>query len=143
MLSGVFYSCEGTKLELLDNPNSITPDQADENYVLNGIQVSFGQMIAEQDLTMAATMRYDYMFGTYNGVFNTINAQGTNANWQDIYIDNFQNVRIIESISQTKDIPLHLGIAHVLEAYTLMTAVDLWGDVPYSEANMADDLVTE
>ena len=140
MLSGVFYSCEGTKLELLDNPNSITPDQADENYVLNGIQVSFGQMIAEQDLTMAATMRYDYMFGTYNGVFNTINAQGTNANWQDIYIDNFQNVRIIESISQTKDIPLHLGIAHVLEAYTLMTAVDLWGDVPYSEANMADDL---
>ena len=140
LLAVLFQGCEGTELEVLDNPNSITPDQADENFVLNGIQISFGGMITGSDLTLGRAMRYDHQFGAYNGdATYGINAQRINDDWRRVYLSNFQNVKIIEGIAQTKDIPFHLGVAHVLEAYTILLAVDQWGDIPYSEANLADE----
>lgn len=140
LIAFMFQSCESTQLEILDNPNSITPDQADENFVLNGIQVSFGVMATQTDLTLGRAMRYDHQFGAYNAdaTFG-INAQRINDDWRSVYIGMFQNIRIIETIAQTKNIPFHLGVSHVLEAYTLLNAVDKWGDIPYTEANLADD----
>lgn len=136
----MLQSCESTELEILDNPNSITPEQADENFVLNAIQASFGIMTTQTDLTLSRAMRYDHQFGAYGGdATYGINAQRTDDDWRRVYISNFQNVRIIETISQNKDIPFHLGVAHILEAYTLLMAVDQWGDIPYTEANLADD----
>ncbi|NNM23115.1 MAG: hypothetical protein HKO54_06160, partial [Flavobacteriaceae bacterium] len=36
-----FASCEVVELELLENPNNITVESADPNFVLNDIQLTF------------------------------------------------------------------------------------------------------
>ncbi|MCZ6594985.1 MAG: SusD/RagB family nutrient-binding outer membrane lipoprotein, partial [Bacteroidetes bacterium] len=37
----LFTSCEVSELELLENPNNITVESADPNFVLNDIQLTF------------------------------------------------------------------------------------------------------
>ena len=36
-----FYSCETLELDLTENPNALTPGQADVNFYLNSIQEDF------------------------------------------------------------------------------------------------------
>jgi len=36
-----FTSCETMELELVDNPNALSPSQADATFFLNSIQVEF------------------------------------------------------------------------------------------------------
>ncbi|NNM24319.1 MAG: hypothetical protein HKO54_12290, partial [Flavobacteriaceae bacterium] len=38
---GLLTSCEVVELELLENPNNITVESADPNFVLNDIQLTF------------------------------------------------------------------------------------------------------
>src|SRR6266511_2318704 len=46
------------------------------------------------------------------------------------------DLRAIQQKALAATVPdsIYLGIAKVMEAYMMGTAVDLWGDVPYSEA---------
>ena len=43
---GLFTSCEVSELELLNNPNNITVESADPNFVLNDIQLTFRNIVS-------------------------------------------------------------------------------------------------
>lgn len=138
LVSFAFYSCETTELDLRANPNNLSPDQADVNSLLNNIQLEFMSNIeggGDQDgfaRIGSELSRIDYMFGR-----NYTNAYAPNFfddEWTNSYADMLADIRIMEARAQEDELFVHIGIAQTLEAFTLITLVDFFGDIPYSEA---------
>jgi hypothetical protein len=55
--------------------------------------------------------------------------------WNTIYLT-LTNIETLILQSQASGNLVYLGIAQMQKAYLISTAVDLWGDVPYSEASL-------
>ena len=129
----LFTGCETTELDLLDNPNAISADVADKNFVLNQIQLSFNGIVSGFRGSSSNITRMTAQFGQYNG---TIGVNSLNGTWSSAY-NMFANVDLLETISGNTEggLPNHVGVAQIIEAYTYITLVDYVGDVPYSQAN--------
>ncbi|MFC4722287.1 SusD/RagB family nutrient-binding outer membrane lipoprotein [Geojedonia litorea] len=123
-------SCETTNLDINDNPNELTLDSADPNYVLNGIQFSFVGQHFNLSSISSRTMRHVHQFGTYA----SSSGQGTmNGAWSSAYsIAN--NLNLLEDLSEARNLPNHVGIGQVLEAFAFINLVDYIGTAVYSEA---------
>jgi len=136
----LFTGCETTELDLLDNPNAISADVADKNFVLNQIQLSFNGIVSGFRGTSSNITRMTAQFGQYNG---TIEVRTLNGTWASAY-NMFANVDLLETISGNTEggLPNHLGVAQIIEAYTYITLVDYLGDVPYSQANQFAEFPT-
>ena len=126
----VAFSCETTDLDINDNPNQLTVDQADPSFILNGIQFSLVGQHFGLSATTRGTMRQVHQFGSY--------AQGAgpgalNGAWTTVYsIGN--NKRLLEEIGQTSELRTHIGIAKVVEAFAYVNLVDYLGSAVYTEA---------
>lgn len=134
-LVGFFASCETGDLDLLTSPNSITTDSADPNFILNDIQLTFNGIVGGYSGASRPIIRMTNQFGNYNGAVtdNTLSGE-----WASSY-QMFANVDLIEQINAEaevdQDIPFHVGMAQVLEAYSYFLLVDYLGDVVFTEAN--------
>ena len=129
----LFYSCETTELDLTQNPNALTPEQADVNFFLNAIQVNFGLFAETLGQRGAEMTRIDYMFGRdYADVYSPSTFDDT---WSNAYRSILNNIRTMQPLAEDAKLYNHLGMAQVIEAYTMITLVDFFGDVPYTEAN--------
>ncbi|GEQ85623.1 hypothetical protein ULMS_11310 [Patiriisocius marinistellae] len=131
------FSCETGELELLENPNSITVDSADPNFVLNQIQLDFNQVVGSYSGIDSDIVRLDNQRDTYP---NTVGVTTGNTAWNNSY-GMFANVDFLEQVLVTNefDLPNHLGVAQVLEAYAYFLLVDHFGDVPFSQANQPEE----
>ena len=128
----VFYSCETTNLNLTKNPNALTPSQADADFLLNGIQVNFGRLVEDLGERGAQLTRIDYMSGRdYPGVYSP---SGFDTDWRRAYQGVLNNIRAMQPIATNASLTKHLGMAQFIEAYTMVSLVDFFGDVPYTEA---------
>lgn len=58
----------------------------------------------------------------------------TNNEWNNIYLT-LKDIETLISQSKETNNLVYLGIAQLQKAYLLSVAVDLWGDVPFSEAS--------
>ncbi|AUP79107.1 SusD/RagB family nutrient-binding outer membrane lipoprotein [Flavivirga eckloniae] len=136
LFSVSFSSCEITELQLQENPNELTPNVADANFILNEIQITFAEAINFFGVNTDDVMRYEGMAQTYTSIaFNRIGNE-----WTRTYLIR-ENLKIIEGIAENNDnFIFHRGIARMLHAYSMTTLVDYLGDIPYSEANDANIL---
>jgi hypothetical protein len=127
-----YQSCETTELDLTDDPNALTPSQADPNYYINSIQVDFASTVQLFGTTASQVTRINYMNGR-----NYQNAFGANffdTRWRNAYQRVIKNIREMNPIAEEKGLTKHIGMGQVFEAYMMVTLVDFFGDVPYSEA---------
>jgi hypothetical protein len=60
---------------------------------------------------------------------------GVSTYWQDLYYGPLQDIEVMISLGEENNDLIYAGIAKILKAYTYSQIVDLWGDVPYTEAN--------
>jgi len=136
----LFTGCETTELDLLDNPNAISADVADKNFVLNQIQLSFNGIVSGFRGSSSNITRMTAQFGQYNG---TIGVNSLNGTWSSAY-NMFANVDLLETISANTEggLPNHVAVAQIMEAYTYITLVDYVGNVPYSQANQFGEFPT-
>lgn len=125
-----FTACD---LDLLDDPNSPSPDNLDVNFTLNQIQVNFSDFFEEVTEPTAEAVRLEYMFNTYEANFISTNANLSNA-WRIAYANLLTDFNTLIPIAEANGQLAHAGVARVLKGYVLLTLVDLFGDVPYSEA---------
>ncbi|WP_430412022.1 SusD/RagB family nutrient-binding outer membrane lipoprotein [Kordia sp.] len=131
------FSCETTELDILVDPNVPTPTTLNENGSLNLIQFNFQAFFAEATEAGAEAVRSEYMFDTYEVNFNNSNANIASM-WTTGYADVLNEVEALIPIATTSGSYRHIGVARIIKAYTLMTLVDYFGDVPYSEALQGD-----
>jgi len=119
---------------LLDNPSLPSPAAADVDLYLNNLQLGFQSFYQQaSDLTDPLT-RMETMFGPL--YFNAYGPTSFDGIWGTAYTSVFKTANTMIPLAEAKSEFVHSGIAKVLKAYTMITMVDLFGDVPYSEANL-------
>ncbi|MCG2615454.1 SusD/RagB family nutrient-binding outer membrane lipoprotein [Terrimonas sp. NA20] len=61
--------------------------------------------------------------------------------WSDVYVRILNNLRILIQKSEASGKSNYVALGKILTAFTLGTATDIWGDIPYSQAfKGVDDL---
>ena len=126
-----FNSCETTELDNMDNPNALNPTQADVDLYMNGIQVRFASTVHQIQDPAAELTRITNMFGRSYADWQ--GPSNFNAEWQNAYTI-INDLRKMNAQAQELGLTKHIAVGKVLEAYLMVTLVDMWGEVPYSEA---------
>ena len=152
-----FNSCETTELDLTQNPNALTPDQASVDFFLNSIQEDFIRLM-EGDADFDSNDNFQ-SGGAQNGDgFNLFGAELTRLHnmagrqyasafqnidvddeWDNAYRGILGDIRAMTPLAEEADLTHHIGIAQFIEAFTMMTLVDMIGDVPYTEAILGEE----
>lgn len=125
-------SCETTDLEILENPNALAPGQADVDFFLNSIQVdlaSYFEAITEEGMEVTRIL---HMFGPLYS--NAYTADQFNFPYSLAYADIISDSRALRVNAEEQELFTHVAISKVIEAYVMLSLVDYFGDVPYSEA---------
>lgn len=122
-----------TDFDLLDNPNEVSPENASIDDLFNSVQLSFGGQVNSVSFTPGAMARMYYAGGAYDYTSST-NPNGFNGVWSNAYAGLFPDIAAIETIATERGLNFHLGAAQVMKAVTLTQLVDLFGDVPNSQA---------
>lgn len=131
-------SCETTQLEILDNPNALSPGQSDLNLFLNSIQLSTNTFFFQVTEEGMEVTRMLHMFGpTY---INAYSSNQFNGPWSTAYAGVFADVNAMIPVAEEKGFYTHIGIAQILKSYISLTLVDYFGDVPFSEAGSGEFL---
>lgn len=131
---GTFIGCDKKFDGMLNNPNAPTPDAANADLYLTQVQLSFASFFdGASDYGMQLS-RQIVMYGpTYE---NAYTPQGYDGLWSTAYTSIFKNANALIPIADAQKKYVNVAMAKILKAYTLMTLVDLFGDVPYTEANL-------
>ena len=129
---GLFYSCETTELDLTENPNRLTPSQADPNFLLNEVQENFARLVESLGETGAEVVRIENMFG--RNYQNNYSPTAFDGNWESAYVGILKNIQLMNALAEEIGLTRHIGMGQVMEAYTITLLVDYFGDIPYSEA---------
>ncbi len=130
----VFTACETTDLDLQDNPNVLTPGSADPAFILNAIQLNIVNQHITLSILTEGIMRQNNMFGTYAANAGTGTMNGPWANAYQI----MNNLNLLEDISSSQNLPNHVGMGQILEAFAFINLVDYIGVAAFSEAVNTD-----
>lgn len=135
----VVSSCEITDLDINTDPNNAS--EASLNLLLTSAQFE-GVNTFAGDLN-DATMGFQGINTSFDD-FNFTNGSW-NGTWNFLYSGPLKDLEEIISGADPEVNPNYLGIAQIMKAYYFTTMVDLWGDVPYSEAfkGNAEETITE
>ncbi len=134
-------SCNMTDLNLQDNPNAVSPDKANPNDLFNSIQLNVASFFQGTWGFTGGVTRMRHWGGgfTYNDAFRAQNFDGL---WTTAYAGVFPDVDALVALAEERGLDVHAGMAKILKAYVMMTLVDLFGDVPYSEAGQGTDVIS-
>ena len=135
----VVSSCEITDLDINTDPNNAS--EASLNLLLTSAQFEGVNTFAGG--LNDATMGFQGI-NTSNDDFDFTNSSW-NGTWNFLYSGPLKDLEEIISGADPEINPNYLGIAQIMKAYYFTTMVDLWGDVPYSEAfkGNAEETITE
>ena len=138
LCGGLFFaSCETTELDLTQNPNALSPDQADPDFYLNDMQIQWAYLVESFGNTAGALSRVDYMSG--RDYANAYSPSSFDGRWSQAYQTIMYDIRQMNAIADEAGLVHHKGIGQVIEAHILMILVDFFGDIPYTEALQGAD----
>ncbi|MGV6829390.1 MAG: SusD/RagB family nutrient-binding outer membrane lipoprotein [Flavobacteriales bacterium] len=127
-----FTSCETTDLDLINDPNQITQENADLERFLVAIQIDFKTFAERMGRNGAQLTRIEQMGSTT--YLNAFDPSSTNDEWRLAYQNMFSDMKIAQAQAEEIGATKHQAVMNILKAYTLMTLVDYFGDVPLSQA---------
>lgn len=131
-------SCDLFDLDVNKDPNNPTEASLDlllANVMLEASTTFAGALNNSASGFMAQTTSTD----DFNMTNSTWNDQ-----WNSLYSGPLTDLEeIIIAAEEQGNSPHHLAIAQVMKAYYFSLMVDLWGNVPYSQAFKGDEGITE
>lgn len=138
IIAGILITgCQKKLNDYLVNPNGPTPESANADLYLTQAQLSFASFFNTASGFGMQLTRMIHMYGPRYD--NAYQPQSYDGMWTTAYTGVLKHLNALMPIADQERKYIHLGIAKVLKAYTLMTLVDMFGDVPMSEANMGVD----
>ena len=137
--SFILLSCETTELDILNDPNRLPESEGDINLLLNNVQVLFGEFMdgtrnsnrGVSEFGMEVTRMSHMSPPTYTNAYQPADF---NHLWSVAYSEILQNIRLMNVLAQESENFTHIAIGQIIEAYVIMTLVDYFGNIPYSEA---------
>ena len=142
IIVGFLSSCD---LDLLDNPNAVTPDNASVELVMNNVFIEL------PSTWVGLSAYYDGVIDLTNPFMRMSAMQGSKLYdqadgpesydflWSQIYSTLIPDLNLVIDRSTADGVTTYSGVAKVLKAYIMFTLVDLFGDVPYSDAFQSTD----
>lgn len=127
-------SCELDDLDINVDPNSAS--QASLELLLTNAQ--FGGLSTFGGGLNNSTMGFQAI-NTSSDNYNFTNSSW-NGTWNSLYSGPLKDLEEMIQASDPELTPRYLGVGQILKAYYFTTMVDLWGDVPYSEAFKGNSL---
>jgi hypothetical protein len=117
----------------LENPNEVSVEQLNPDLLMNTVQLEFADFVAEANIPSMELSRMMSMTGgdEYQRAYQ---AQDFNDIWERGYQDVVNQIETLLETSDASGRSVHAGAARVMKAYVMLTMVDLFGDVPFSEA---------
>ncbi|MEM9986651.1 MAG: SusD/RagB family nutrient-binding outer membrane lipoprotein, partial [Bacteroidota bacterium] len=127
--------------DYLENPNAVSPENAGIDFLYNNVQLQFENFVNSTFFFTADVSRQTAMTGafTYNGSYNP---QSFNGIWSLAYSEVLPDINALNAIAEERDLGIYSGTAKIIEAYVLFTLVDLFDDVPFTEAFQGTDIIS-
>lgn len=124
--------CEVVDSDLLDSPNAVSPENVNPDFLLNNIQLDTRSIYSGSALRGSQLTRQRRLFGsTYESAYSSQDLDGVyDAAYANVFID----TQTLLPLAEENQLYFHMGMAQTLQAYGMLTMVDLFGDVPMSEA---------
>ncbi|WP_046244494.1 SusD/RagB family nutrient-binding outer membrane lipoprotein [Hymenobacter terrenus] len=117
------------------NKNPVAPSDAQVNLLLPASQAAMAFYLghATNGLSQPSSA---IMQQLVNGRIGTFGLDGTtfNNHWQGLYIDMLENNELVLTKALAANAWGYAGIAQIQKAYVFSQMVDVWGDLPYSQA---------
>lgn len=137
-LTTTFSSCS----DYLDvDTDTDNPTVAPLNYLLTNIETSIGEI---GDFSIPTRSGTGLALSTYTHQMTSrededqyglkVDDPGINNDWNSIYLTLNDIETLIKQATESGDL-VYVGIAQMQKAYIISYAVDLWGDVPFSETS--------
>lgn len=136
----LLQSCETTNLEVIDSPNAVSPLTADIDLFLNRIQIDLANFHSGYegsgfDGMSEFGMEPVRMIHGFGPSYRELNdPDDFNQVWETAYSKILSDIRAMSVLAIENGLTTHLAIGKIVEAYVMMTLVDFFGSVPYSEA---------
>ena len=131
-------SCETVETDLTENPNNLNPDDASIPFIFNQSQLAFNSFFQNLQFSEAQVTRMELMrnSATYANQFDADTFNGT---WITAYANcliELNQLKMLAADLESDEINGNniIAAAQILESYIIVTLVDTFGDVPYSEA---------
>ena len=130
-----------TDLDINTNPNSPSIENISGETLYNNIQVSFANFFESTFFFTSSSTRMRHMNSFF---YRTIYSPETfDGIWINAYSGVLQDIEALEDIQNETPIwGYEFYTSRILQAYTLTTLVDLFGDVPFSEAFQGTDVIS-
>ncbi len=137
MLSG---ACDFFDLGLTEDPDAVVLADANPDYALNAMQVELKNLLSNDDpanwrgvnrLGMEVSRMIIKWGGTYENAYNPTEFDQV---WTRAYEGVLMDAHTFLPIYEENEWWIHAGITKVLQAYVLVTLVDFFGDVPWTES---------
>src|ERR1700753_805035 len=124
-----------------DNKNPQAPDSVTANLILPNVLSSMGytqggdisrftSLFTQQVVGAASQSQAYYNYVINSGVFENL--------WSDYYTSTLANNDTLMHLADRKGLNMYSGISRIFMAYCLQVGVDMWGDLPYSQAFEGD-----
>ena len=135
--AGLILSCESTELDLITDPNAVSPDQATPDFYLNRVQEEFARFNENMGSNGAEVTRLENM-GTrlYQQAYSPASQDDE---WRYAYSSMLTDISAMNILATEANFKRHIGMGQVMQAFTVVTLVDFYGDVPYTEAILGID----
>ncbi|WP_460217858.1 SusD/RagB family nutrient-binding outer membrane lipoprotein [Psychroserpens sp. MEBiC05023] len=127
----LLFGCEVNDFDLQDNPNLLTPDSANPEFLLNELQYLFQDIMGDMTLNTDDIMRYEAMTDTYSDV---VEANVLNTEWERFYEALIVSRTINAQATDNDNLLFHNAINKLLMGYLTITMVDYVGNIPFSQA---------
>ena len=152
------FSCETLELDLTEDPNFLTPDQASVDLFLTSIQEDFVRQIEgdadfdpNDNWVTGGNTNGDglSLFGSQltrltaltssNQYNNAYLGSDSDDEWVNAYQGILADIRSMVPLAEANGQIRHIAIAQFIEAYVMTSMVDFYGDIPYTEAISASN----
>ncbi|WP_027392558.1 SusD/RagB family nutrient-binding outer membrane lipoprotein [Aquimarina latercula] len=141
VIISIITSCETTELDLTVNPNQVGQEDVDPDFLFNNVQLSFYNFVEQAAGFTSFASDLTRMHAATGGAIysEAYSPLGFDAVWEAAYADVLKDISSLEPLAADINLTYHQGVSKVIKAYTIVTLVDLFGDVPFSEALQGND----
>jgi len=124
-------------LDINKDPNN--PSEPNIQQLLPGIQRSIGNILSYNfGYVGYANAVFTHQMATRQPEYDDYGISGSAYavnRWYEFYAEALKDIELLISIAEEVENTYYAGIGKTLKAYLYSVMVDLWGDIPYSEAN--------
>lgn len=133
------FSCEVSNFDLQENPNQLSPESSNPEFLLNEMQFLFENILSDLSISTDDVMRYEALTNSYNGV---VNVEVLNREWDFFYRALRISNTVEELANEDSNLLFHNAVNKLLMGYLTVTMVDYVGDIPYTEAASPEEFLS-